>query len=57
MLLLRFFSQFILRRNTVKNCKMDLRFVFIVFLLKWTHAQGKLDKKRNAKIKNTTQTE
>ncbi|XP_016945560.3 roundabout homolog 2 isoform X3 [Drosophila suzukii] len=40
MLLLRFFSQFILRRNTVKNCKMDLRFVFIVFLLKWTHAQG-----------------
>ncbi|XP_052853743.1 roundabout homolog 2 isoform X2 [Drosophila gunungcola] len=40
MLLLRFFSQFILRRNTVKNCKMDLRFVFIVFLLKWTHALG-----------------
>jgi len=22
---------------------MDLRFVFIVFLLKWTHAQGKLE--------------
>ncbi|XP_017021964.1 roundabout homolog 2 isoform X1 [Drosophila kikkawai] len=40
MLLQRFFSQFILRRNTVKNRKMDLRFVFIVFLLKWTHAQG-----------------
>ncbi|XP_068151566.1 roundabout homolog 2 isoform X1 [Drosophila tropicalis] len=40
MLLQRFFSHFILRRNTVKNCKMDLRFVFIVFLLKWTYAQG-----------------
>jgi len=51
MLLLRFFSQFILRRNTVKNCKMDLRFVFIVFLLKWTHAQGKLDKKEKCKNK------
>ncbi|XP_070064951.1 protein sax-3 isoform X3 [Drosophila virilis] len=40
MLLQRFFSHFISSRNTVKNCKMDLRFVFIVFLLKWTYAQG-----------------
>lgn len=40
MLLQRFFSHFISSRNTVKNCEMDLRFVFIVFLLKWTHAQG-----------------
>jgi len=30
---------------------MDLRFVFIVFLLKWTHAQGKLDKKEKCKNK------
>ncbi|EDW11342.2 roundabout homolog 2 [Drosophila mojavensis] len=40
MLLQRFFSHFISSRNTVKNCKMDLRFVFIVILLKWTYAQG-----------------
>lgn len=44
MLLQRFFSHFISSRNTVKNCKMDLRFVFIVFLLKWTHAQGESTK-------------
>ncbi|ALC37946.1 robo3 [Drosophila busckii] len=40
MFLQRFFSHCISKRNTVKDCKMDLRFVFIVFLLKWTYAQG-----------------